>query len=351
MFSQELFDQFLEQAIDILRLSAGERKKAMLVLQELEKELVVKLQNDELSKMQKRQVSKLLGETRELIDSYYKQIASIIEVEELSRYVAKETSYAFEISLGLQALTLPRDSYFTSLSKDLIIRGSPQSEWWAGQSADTAFKFAGQVRQGLMAAETNQQIISRIVGKNGQAGIMDVARKNAASLVQTSVQAVANDARRETFKYNSDVIKGIRQVSTLDSRTSLVCVSYSEAEWDLQFKPIGKTTLPFNGGCPRHFNCRSVEVPITKTFKELGVNLPEPKGTTRASSDGLVSVDTTFNSYLTRKGQSYQDEVLGIGRAKLWREGKITLRDLLNSSGRLLTLKELIELANKRSQA
>ena len=35
------------------------------------------------------------------------------------------------------------------------------------------------------------------------------------------------------------------------------------------------------------------------------------------------------------------DEQLGAGRAQLWREGKITLKDLLDGKGRELTLDEL----------
>jgi hypothetical protein len=193
----------------------------------------------------------------------------------------------------------------------------------------------------LAFGETNQQIIKRIVGSPSVPGIMDTARANAASLVQTSVQTVANDARLATFKENSDLIKGVKQISTLDSHTSLICIAYSGGEWDLDGNPINGTTLPFNGGPPRHFNCRSVLVPITKTFRELGIPIDEPQPTTRASTDGPVSAKTTFDDFLKRKGQAFQDEVLGKGRADLWRTGKMTLSQLVNGEGNPLTLEEL----------
>ncbi len=345
---QKLFDELLANALDILRLAASERDKVLRRLAKLEQELIEQLNNQELSKLKRRELNRVLANANITIAKYYDDIGLSVDVPAIGLYASNATSYAFEVALGIDAVKLPRQYYFASLAKDLLIQGSPQADWWRGQSADAAFKFAALVRQGLVASETNQQIIARIVGKSGQPGVMDTVKRNAASLVQTAVQSVANDARRETYKANDDIVKGLRQVSTLDSHTSLTCVAYSGAEWDLEYNPIGKKKLPFNGGCPRHFNCRSLEIPITKTFKELGLNIPEPKGTTRASSDGQISVDTTFDGFLQRKGKAYQDEVLGVGRAELWRAGKITLRDLVNGNGRPVSLQELNDLVRKR---
>jgi hypothetical protein len=142
------------------------------------------------------------------------------------------------------------------------------------------------------------------------------------------------------FKENEEIYKGYRQISTLDTLTSVICISYSGAEWDLNLKPINGAPA-YNGGCPRHPNCRSVVVAITKTFRELGVNIDEIKKTTRASDEGQIAASTTFDQFLARKSQKQQDEMLGKGKAQLWRDGKITLRDLLDQSGRPLTLEEL----------
>lgn len=347
---QKLFDELLDNAINILRLAAGERKIVLGKLLELEDEVAEQLDRQELSKLKRRELNKVLLNINITIAKYYDDIGLSINVPSLALYAAEETSFAFEIALGIRATKLPKQFYFQSLAKDLIIMGAPQADWWRGQSADTQFKFASQVRLGLAASETNQQIISRIVGKSGNPGVMETVKRNAASLVQTAVQSVANNARRETYKANPNLVKGLEQVSTLDSHTSLTCVSYSGCQWDLNFKPIGpkEKRLPYNSGTPRHFNCRSTEIPILKTLRELGIDVDEPKGTTRASSDGQIAVDTTFDGYLKRKGKAYQEEVLGPGRADLWRAGKITLRDLVNNEGRPITLEALKAIAKKR---
>ena len=122
---------------------------------------------------------------------------------------------------------------------------------------------------------------------------------------------------------------------------SPTCIAYSGAEWDLSGNPINGTRLPFNGGPPRHFNCRSALVGITKTFRELGIDIDEPAIGTRASADGQIRADTTFAEFLDRKGKAFQDEVLGPGRAELWRKKVITLNQLLDQRGNPLTLEEL----------
>lgn len=345
---QDLFDELLSTALDVLRLGAKERNKVFAKLAKLERELIAEMSTVDLSRARKAELNRVLRNAGKTISNYYSEIADLTEAGAIAYYVAEETRDALQIYFGIEALKFPRQAYFDAVKSDVLIQGAPSAAWWQAQDADTRFKFAAQLRQGMIAGETNQEIIARIVGKNGVPGVMDTVRRNAASLVQTSVQTVANDARRQTFFANDDVVKGIRQVSTLDSHTSPVCMAYSGAEWNLKFEPINGTTLPYKGGTPRHFSCRSVEVPITATFKELGLDIPEPKGTTRASDEGPVSADMSFDRFLKGKSKAYLDEKLGPGRADLFRAGKITLRDLVNGDGNPVSLEALQELARKR---
>lgn len=330
----QLRDDVLHQTLSLFRLSAAQATATVKRLRAMERRLIAELSAPLLSDASKSEIKTILANADGIISDYYDAIQTDLNVPELGSTVASATGKSLEIALGVEAASLPTQAYFKSLAKTALILGAPAAEWWNAQAADTSFKFASQLRQGLAASETNQQIIGRIVGT------MDFARRNAASLVQTSVQAVANDARLETFRANSDVISGIMQISTLDSHTSQVCIAYSGATWDLEGNPLNRSPA-FNGGPPRHFNCRSVLVPLTKTFRQLGVNIDEAKQTTRSSSEGQISAKTSFDAFLKRQGVEYQNEMLGAGRADLWRDGKITLRDLVNGQGRPLTLEEL----------
>ena len=82
-------------------------------------------------------------------------------------------------------------------------------------------------------------------------------------------------------------------------------------------------------------NCRSVRVPnIKDKFRVGGVG-------ERASIDGPVPADLTYSSWLKRQPKSFQDDMLGPERAKLFRDGKITLDKFVDDRGLLLTLDEL----------
>lgn len=88
-------------------------------------------------------------------------------------------------------------------------------------------------------------------------------------------------------------------------------------------------------------NCRSVMMGIRRTFKELGLDLEEPIGRTRSSAEGQIDRETSFEEFLKRRTVEQQNEQLGKGRAELWRNGTITLRQLLDASGNPLTLEQL----------
>ncbi|MES2255143.1 MAG: hypothetical protein V4559_08890 [Pseudomonadota bacterium] len=147
--------------------------------------------------------------------------------------------------------------------------------------------------------------------------------------------AEANVSRLAVFRKNADVLLGVRQLSTFDCHASLICIAYSNCEWDFDGNPLNGTTLPFNGGPPHHFNCRSVLVGIS------GNPLIRNMKGTRASDEGQIDRNTSFDQFFKRKPRSYLDEILGEGRADLWCRGKISCRDLLDDGGHIMSLEEL----------
>jgi hypothetical protein len=357
-----LADGIITRQIQLLRFTANTRGQVLEILRRMEEELTEKLfySGRKLTDIGRDDLARLLRQTTDLIEQYYSEAAGYMgnELTALGRVEAVAVAASLDGAFrGAVTPSLPTEAYFRRLAGNTLIQGAPSAAWWKQQSQATSFRFANEVRQGLAQAETNAQIVQRIMGRatgysmiEGKrvyryaGGAMDVERRNAAALVQTSVQAVANTARRDTFLANDDIIKGVRHVSTLDSHTSHVCVGYSQAAWSIPgYKPLAPNTKLYNGGTPRHWNCRSVEIPITKTFRELGLDLPEfnSANTTRSANGGPVAADLSFGAYLKRKPDSFVDDLLGPGRAQLWRDGKMTLPQLLDQSGRPLTLKEL----------
>lgn len=167
---------------------------------------------------------------------------------------------------------------------------------------------------------------------------MDVSRRNAEALVRTSVQTVAAQTRKKTFAANADVMSSMEWVATLDARVCIECAALDGKRWDLEGEPIGHA-LPYRDP-PIHFNDRCMIVPITKTFRELGIDIDEAPAGTRASMEGQVS-DKTFADWLKRQPAYRVEEILGKGRADLYNRGVITFNDLVDGKGAPLTLKQL----------
>jgi len=323
-------DHSLAFTLDLARFDAGTRRKVVAILVKLQKDLTASLAGDDLTAYGKLRTKRLLADARASIDAYYEQaqgelfdtLDDVAEISAASGRAAVSTVVPASV-----AVALPSEAVMRALVADSMVLGTAQKAWWEKQAADTAFRFSAVVRQGIVAAQTNQQIVRRVRDE------LQVSQRNAASLVQTGVSAVANDARMATFRANPDVITGLRWLATLDAKTCMQCAPRDGMTWKLDGTPIN-ASLPFVNP-PLHFNDRCALVPQTR-FSTLGTGQ-------RASVDGPVDRGTTFEAFLERKGKAFQDDVLGPGRADLWRDGKITLRDLTSGTGRPLTLAQLRE--------
>lgn len=332
--NEAIADAIIRQAVDLLRLEAGYNRAILRLLRQMEAELVGKLTGRELTEFSRQRLLDLLADARAMIARTYIAIRDEVDLESLATVQAR--AVAGSLSVITSTAAVPSVATLKALVSDLLVQGAPSAEWWSRQAGDTQFRFSNAIRQGVAQGETNAQIVARIRrGAGTEAAIVETSRRNAEALVRTSVQTVANAARLEVFRENEDVLEGVRQISTLDSRTSDVCIAYSGAEWDFEGTPINGTKLPFNGGPPRHWSCRSVLTPVVKPIPGLDFR------PSRASADGQVRGDISFADWLSGKSRAFQDELLGPGRAQLWRDGTITLQQLLDQRGRPLTLEQL----------
>lgn len=332
---QAVIDDLLSGQIDLLRYSAGVRAKVLGILTRLQTELSTKLMTENLTEFSKARTQVLLNQATEIINSYYASIDGMLGA---AMGNAADVAAAHVASSGVViGAALPSETFLARIASNALILGAPSSDWWAKQAKDTAFKFANEVRQGLAAGETNEQIVARIVGspKKGIAGVIDVARLNARSLVHSSIQAAANASRMETYRKNSKDFQSVQWLATLDSHTCEICGARDLKEYTLDDppQPIGHAMDWDGGPGVIHWSCRCVAVGVSKTI-ELpgGVKLKMPVGQ-RASSDGPVKGNLSFQQFLDRKGKAWQVESLGPGRTELYRKNKLTIEQLLSLDG------------------
>jgi SPP1 gp7 family putative phage head morphogenesis protein len=361
--NETIADKIRTYAVNLLQTGMGfYRNEIVKSLKELETKLVNRLLlsgiegKGNLTPFEQKRVQQLLQFTKATISSAYSDISrsNTVFLSDIARIEAAFINNTVNNAIGIEILTeVPSPARLEGIVKNVPVSGAPTATWWERQATATRQRFEDTLRQGMIEGRTNAQLVADIRGTAANQykdGIIEASAKDAKALVRSSVLTVANKTRLETLtdaaKQESSLFKGVMQISTLDSRTSDICIAYSGMSWTLpDYEPIGGS-LPFNGGPPRHWNCRSTLVPVVSTWQDLGIDEAEVPPSTRASMDGQVAQDITFAEWLATKDQAFQDELLGPGRADLWRKGKISLTDLVESNGKATrTLKELEALA------
>lgn len=345
-----LVDLYMERAIDLLRLEAGTRDKVVSLLNDLESEIAALIERIDPNGpaavvYQRGRLTKLLTAVNDSIRATYRTSDVLLgrEMKDVADQEATWTGSA--INSATQAEFVDAGitrTLLNTLVSDILIQGAPTSDWWSRQAAGLSDKFADQMRRGMAIGENNSQLIDRVRGTNTTTGIMDIARSSAERLVRSSVQTAANTARLSTYDQNSDLITALMWSATLDTRTTIMCLTRDGHTYDLETKEALDGGPPWDLGAGLlHWNCRSTSIPILKSWQDLGIDESEVPQTTRASMDGQVPAAMTFEDWLTKQSAARQDTVLGEGKAALWRSGKITFRDLLAQDGRPLTTEQL----------
>lgn len=345
-----LVDLFMERAIDLLRFEAGTRRQVFDLLRVMEREIIAKITSIDPTgtarvRYQRGRLEKLLKAVRATIRASYRDVDVLLarEVRNLADIEATWTGRAMNAATQVAFVDagLSRRQLDTLVS-EILIQGAPTREWWSRQAAGMADRFADEMRRGVALGEPNSKLIQRVRGAVDSPGLMRLSRSSAERLVRSSVQTAANAARNATFAENADLISAVKWNATLDTRTSHWCIVRDGLLYEpTDHKPIDHNVPWLEGPGALHWGCRSTSVPVLKSWRELGIDEDEVPETTRASIDGKVPADTTFEAWLKRQSKQRQDTVLGDTKADWWRRGKITFRDLLDQSGRPLSTEEL----------
>jgi len=182
------------------------------------------------------------------------------------------------------------------------------------------------IKDGIVTGKTPIEISSAI------SKTTDLTRSQAAALVRTSASASSSIAKQSVYEENMELLDGYRWVSTLDARTSVICMTLDGQLFSFNDK---------NPKPPRHWGCRSTTVPQVKKefdkFSDVGGKRPSSGGDGRE----LVDSRTTYSGWLKKQSSAFQDEALGSVRGKLLRRGDLSLDSFIDPTGRTYSLQEL----------
>jgi len=288
--------------------------------------------------------ARIIGEAAQRAGQVAQEFFSRINeqsVGRLGRLAIAEIDYErrlFQRSMPVEwNFRAPSDNFARNLMRYEPIDGRTLSEWFKRLSSATATQINTELREGMLAGEDINTLLRRVRGRRENRfadGIIARSGRQAEMIVRSGVMKASNRARQEFHKQNSDVISGYSVILTLDDRTCVICVD-KEAQnpW-----PVDSPPDP-----PFHVGCRCVEVAVTKSWRELGIDLDEMEpGTRKAVMDGMVGdvPDTMdYQEWFERQPTSLQKEILGPGRYEAFKKGMDVTA--FADDGRILTIDQL----------
>ena len=191
------------------------------------------------------------------------------------------------------------------------------------------------VRTGHLTGITTKDIVRNVMGgvaQNAQVaniGTIKALRNSLYANTRTLLQSFASETRNRVYEENDKLfgdtapdgqVYKYEYLATLDSRTCLVCAESAHLYKELRDIPQ----------LPQHRNCRCTIVPYFNIDNDV-----------KASKDGYVKADITFNDWLEEQDSKTQLEILGRSRYNLYKSG-VPVTSFVDN-GRVLTLDELNE--------
>jgi hypothetical protein len=335
--NEALFDASISHQIYLQRLSTGTVREILDVLTQSEAGIVERLLREDLTEFTQSRLKGLLAEIRKLNHAAYEVLQ-----ENLTGQLSDIAEHESNFQAGLIEKVLPIEFTLIRPSIEIlasIINNKPlQGRFIADEVKDLDAIRIKQIEQalriGVLEGKTTSEIVRSLRGTkslNYKDGILQRSRNDVERLVRTSITHVTVRARDELYSRNTEVIKQWRFVATLDSRTSKICIALDGTVYD-----IGTGSMP-----PRHPNCRSTTSPILKSWQEMGLNISELPASTRATMDGQVPENITYQQWLKKKPREFVEDVLGKTKAKLFLDGNMSVDKFFDATGKEYTLPEL----------
>lgn len=334
-------DELTARDVELERYKRGVTIRVLNLLARLEEDLVKQMAALDPTQVQPRykqaRLTRLLAEMAALVDQYGAALEQEV-LPDLSQLAKDEAAFGVKMFKGVIPVAVetivPAAATLQAAVMSRPFQGRLLKEWVKDHPPAVRMRLRNVIRQGVADGSTIDQMVRTVRGTAASGytdGVMATNRRGAEAMVRTAVQHTVSSAREATYDANEDLIKGVRMVATLDGRTTLFCMA------------IDGKVFPVNKGprAPFHVGCRTSSVPVLKSWKELGLDLKDAPDGTRASMDGQVAAETTYNTWLKGRPAAFQDEVLGATKGALYRRGGLSIDKFVDKSGKAYSLDEL----------
>jgi SPP1 gp7 family putative phage head morphogenesis protein len=318
--------------IFVQRFGANIGNKTAKALSEIQKLAERRLLNPDLTDFQRDRLQVIANDMQE----QYRLIMGeniqdrFAELEDFARYEAEFTQGIMQTNIA-GSTVLPNPEQISAAIDMARMEVGRQElgirQIFKGFTDRAAKQVAQQISDGAILGETNQQITNRLQQLNG------LHKNQAMTITRTVTNNISAIARDEVMRANEDVLDGYEWVAALDNRTTLICASRDGKVYSFSDPDAPRP--------PAHFNCRSVTIPKVKPEFDLGADVKTTRTARGADGAERIDSDTNYEAWLRRQPASFQDEVLGRERGKLFRGKKLKLERFVDDNGKPIPLDQL----------
>ncbi|PHM69019.1 hypothetical protein [Xenorhabdus kozodoii] len=352
-----IMDELIAHSLFSGRYSTGVARRMVKALNEFDAELTTSLivalegVSIDADSFTMRRLESLLFSVRIINKNAVESAFSVLS-REMLEHVRYEIGYYPSLFDSLLPDAILRRYPLVAVTEEMLyssvmarpFQGKLLSEWADGLEKDRIARINNTVRHGYLNGESAIEIGRKIRGHANQGhkdGALQMSRANATTIAKTAINHLQATARDQFAESNKDILDCKQWLSTLDNKTSHDCIVRDRLRYTLEGKPIGHK-IPYKQGPGKiHFNCRSTETLVTKSWRELGIDLDEMDAGTRASMDGQVPENTTFLEWIQRQSEWRQTQVFGETRFRLMKEGGMHPSQFYTDKGEFISLDKL----------
>lgn len=210
---------------------------------------------------------------------------------------------------------------FNEIARTADIGGVGFGDWWQSSATRALQRATATIQARLLEGKGPREVARAVIASDPAALTLSAMHtREIRTAVRTAMTAVTTHAANLEHNEMTDVINHVRFEAVLDARTSAICRAFDNKEFGVGDP---KTPQP-----PLHPNCRSALVPVPD-MNVLGLH----------ESD--LGARVNYDQWLRSKDEQTQVDVLGKARATLWRDGKVTLGQMIGADRKTLTLAQL----------
>lgn len=328
---QFLTDVTTRHAVFLQRYAGGRSREALTMLNRIKHDINARLAQ-EPTLFQRNRLEAVLKDIDAITSAGFKDISVKVDrdMKDLAPIEAQYSANVFN-KVSTVDFDLPADDQLISavMTQTMAVqRGVAVTidDALVHFGKQKALQVAAIIADGVTLGDTTPTI-SKKVGE-----IIDtLQRRQLDTLVRTTTNHTSSISRQQIYNANADLMEGYQWISTLDSRTTLICGTRDKKVFQAPHGPMP----------PAHWGCRSTTIPKLKPKFDLGASVRGERPSRGGDGFKQVSARTTYGGWLKKQPREFVDEALGVERSKLFRSGKLTIDRFVDPTGRTYTLKEL----------